>query len=144
VLGRILIVVCGLLVCHPGFAEWRIVTTKTTSNRALLQKEISTDFGNPIIAIVCTPEPTLIVQWFEKHNNVSISIDTVRLDVAKQVAMQNGNQALTLKAGHIQGLINGMELQLEAELPTGETVTAETSLRGFTSEYNRANMDCSV
>ena len=141
-LACVMVVACGLFVSHPGLAEWNAVNTKILGNRALLQKEIDANTGNPIIAFVCIPELTLIVEWKQKHSSISISIDSVELDVPDQIAMRNGMQAITLKPGHLKALIGGLEMQMSATLPSGETITAETSLRGFTFEFEKANMDC--
>lgn len=143
-LTRVLVVSCCLLVSQPGLTEWNAVNTKVLGNRALLQKEISANKGQPIIAIVCIPEPTLIVEWVRKHSSIAINIDSVDLDVPDQVAMRNGMQAITLKPGHLKALISGLEMQISATLPSGEEITAETSLRGFTAEFEKANMDCST
>lgn len=140
---RVLIVAFGLFFCHCSFAEWRLVTGMV-SGPMLLQKDISSNKGKPIVAIVCVPEPTLIVKWLENHPDISVSIDTVRLDVPKQISLRNGNQAITLKPAHLQGLIKGLDLQLKSTLPSGEKITAKASLLGFSSQFKKANMDCST
>ena len=140
---RVLIFFCGLLFCQSGIADWRVITSKNLGN-ALLKKEIRSNTGNPAIAVMCLPEPTLIVDWLGEKSDISVRIDTVSIDVPKQVAMRNGMHAITLKSAHVRGLINGMQLQLEATLSSGEVVTAEASLVGFTNEFNTANMNCSI
>jgi len=139
---RLIVLLFSLFFCHSSFADWSVAVTKVRNSRALLQKEVSANEGKPIVAVMCIPEPTLIVDWFEKPTNISVSIDTVQLDVPGQFAIHNGMQAITLKPVHLQGLINGMHLQLKATLQSGEIVTAETSLRGFTSAFDKAELAC--
>jgi len=141
---RAILIAGFLLFSQHSLAEWQVVTTKMQGKRALLQKEVSSNQGNALIAIICIPEPTLIVEWPGHKSGISVSIDTVQIDVPKQKALRNGNYALSLKPGHVKGLIKGLELQLEAKLPSGETITAETSLWGFSTQFEKAKMDCSV
>ena len=77
-LARVLIVVCGLMFSHPGSAEWRAINTKNFGS-VLIQKEISANNGDPVVALMCLPEPTFIVEWFDNMANVAISIDTCLL-----------------------------------------------------------------
>ena len=142
-LTRVLIVVCGLMFSHPGSAEWRAINTKNFGS-VLIQKEISANNGDPVVALMCLPEPTFIVEWFDNMANVAVSIDTVQIDVLMQFTLRNGMQYLTLKSGHIQALIKGFKMQLEATLSSSEKVTAETSLVGFSSEFKEADMDCLI
>lgn len=143
-LVRTLIATCFLLLGQYSFAEWQVVTTNMDSRPALLQKDVSANEGTPLVAIICIPEPTLIVEWTGPQTDLAVSIDTVQIDIPRQTALRNGNQAVTLKPGHIQGLIKGWKLQLTATLPSGESITAETSLWGFDSQFKKAKMDCSL
>lgn len=141
--ARFLITTFLLLFCQNILAEWQIASTRSLGT-ALLQKEINAIKGDALVAVICVPEPTLIVQWVGDLSDITLSIDTVKLDVPKQVSIRSGMQALTLKSEHFQGLINGLDLQLEATLASGEIITAETSLLGFSNEFRDADMDCSI
>ena len=70
-LTRVLIVVCGLMFSHPGSAEWRAINTKNFGS-VLIQKEISANNGDPVVALMCLPEPTFIVEWFDNMANVCL------------------------------------------------------------------------
>jgi len=139
---RVVAVLCGLIFCHSSLAEWQVAVTKKRGNRVLLQKDVTTSKGRALIAVMCQPKPTLYVEWFENLPEISVSIDDVELSLPEQYTLSNGLQAIPLKASHLDGLINGLNLQLKTTL-TGETITAETTLLGFTSELAKANMVCS-